>query len=56
LVDRKLESKIRKKFDELYDELVAADYNKNDVQEILDRLEEELVDELDDFEEEDDED
>ncbi len=55
MVERKLESKIRRRFDQLYDDLVAADYNEADVQELLDRHEEELIDELDEFEEEEDE-
>lgn len=49
---RKLESKIRRRFDQLYDDLVAEDYDEDDVQEVLDRLEDELIQELDDFEEE----
>ena len=49
---RKLESKIRRRFDQLYDDLVEAEYNAGDVQEILDRLEDELIGELDEFEEE----
>jgi hypothetical protein len=52
LVERKLESQIRRRFDQLYDDLVAAEYDADDVQEILDRLEDELLDELDGFGEE----
>jgi hypothetical protein len=54
-VERKLESKIRRRFDQLYDDLVAEDYNEDDVQELLDRHEEEIIDELDEFAQEDDE-
>ncbi len=54
MVERNLETKIRRRFDQLYNDLVEAEFDKNDVQEILDRLEEELIDELDEFEEEDD--
>jgi hypothetical protein len=50
-VERKLESQIRRRFDQLYDDLVAAEYDADDVQDILDRLEEELIDELDEFDE-----
>jgi hypothetical protein len=52
LVERKLESQIRKRFDQLYDDLVEAEYDADDVQDILDRLEDELIEELEDFEEE----
>ena len=51
MVERKLESKIRRRFDQLYDDLVAAEYDADDVQEILDELEDELIEKLDDFEE-----
>ena len=47
---RKLESKIRRRFDQLYDDLVEADYDEEDVQEILDDLEDELIEKLDEFE------
>jgi len=47
-----LESKIRRRFDQLYDDLVEAEYDAEDVQDILDRLEDELIDELDEFGEE----
>jgi hypothetical protein len=36
----------------LYDDLVEAEYDAEDVQDILDRLEDELIDELDEFGEE----
>jgi hypothetical protein len=49
-VGRKLESKIRRRFDQLYDDLVEADYDEEDVQEILDDLEDELIEKLDEFE------
>ena len=52
MVERKLESKIRRRFDQLYDDLVEAEYDAVDVQDILDRLEDELIDELDEFGEE----
>jgi hypothetical protein len=52
LVERKLENQIRRRFDQLYDDLVAAEYDADDVQDILDRLEDELIDELDEFDEE----
>jgi len=52
LVERKLESQIRKRFDQLYDDLVEAEYDEDDIQDILERLEEELLDELETFEEE----
>ncbi len=47
-----MESKIRRRFDQLYDDLVEAEYDAEDVQDILDRLEDELIDELDEFGEE----
>ena len=47
-----MESKIRRRFDQLYDDLVEAEYDAEDVQVILDRLEDELIDELDEFDEE----
>ncbi len=50
MVERKLESQIRRRFDQLYDDLVAAEYDADDVQEILDELEDELIDKLDEFE------
>ena len=53
LVERTLESKIRRRFDQLYNDLVEADFDKDEVQEVLDRLEDELLDELDEFTEED---
>ncbi len=52
---RKLESKIRRRFDQLYDDLVEEDYDEDDVQELLDRHEEEIIDELAAFDEEGDE-
>jgi len=54
-VERRLESKIRRRFDQLYDDLVEADYDKEDVQDLLDGLEDELVEELDTWEEEEEE-
>ncbi len=45
-----MESKIRRRFDQLYDDLVEAEYDADDVQEILDDLEDELIDKLDKFE------
>lgn len=47
-----MESKIRRRFDQLYDDLVEADYDKEDVQDLLDEMEQELIDELDSWEEE----
>ncbi len=52
---RKLESRIRRRFDQLYDDLVEAEFDEDDVQELLDRHEEEIIDELDEFEEGDEE-
>ena len=52
MVERKLESKIRKRFDQLYDDLVESEYPEEDVQDILDSLEEDLLDELDKLDEE----
>ncbi len=52
-MERKLESKIRKRFDQLYDDLVAEDYEKEDVEEILNDLESQLIDQLDEFEDDD---
>ena len=54
-MERRLESKIRRRFDQLYDDLVEADYDKEDVQDLLDGLEDELVEELDTWEEEEEE-
>ena len=49
MVGRKLESKIRKRFDQLYDDLVAEDYDEGDVEEILNDLEDRLISELEEF-------
>jgi hypothetical protein len=54
-VERKLESKIRRRFDQLYDDLVEAEYDAQDVQDLLDGLEDDLIEELDSWEDEDDE-
>lgn len=53
MVRRKLESKIRKRLDQLFDDIVAEGYDENDVEGILNDIEEELISELDEFEEED---
>ena len=55
MVGRKLESKIRRRFDQLYDDLVEAEYDEQEVQDLLDGLEDELIEELDSWEDEDDE-
>lgn len=52
MVERKLESKVRRRFDQLYDDLVQAEYDEHDVQDLLDGLENELIEELDSWEEE----
>ena len=52
MVERKLESRIRKRFDQLYDDLVAEGYDEEDVQDILDELEDDLIEHLDSLEEE----
>jgi hypothetical protein len=51
-VEKGLFRKIKKRFDQLYDDITGEGYDARDVQEILDGLEENLLDELDGFEEE----
>jgi hypothetical protein len=52
LVQKGLVRKIRKRFNQLYDDIVGEGYDERDVQEIIDGLEDNLLDELDGFEEE----
>ena len=55
-MERKLESKIRKRFDQLYDDITGEGYNKDDIEELLNDLEDNLITHLDEFEEDDVED
>jgi len=55
LVERKLESKIRRRFDQLYDDLIEQGYDKAEIQDILDDFEDKLIDELDEMDAEEDE-
>jgi len=50
LVERKLESKIRRRFDQLYDDLIEEGYDKAEIQDILDEFEDRLIDELETME------
>jgi len=52
LVERKVESKIRKRLDQLYDDLVTEGFNKEDVEDLINDVEADLISELDKFEEE----
>lgn len=51
MVEQRLVRRIRKRFDQLYDDIVAEEYDAKDVEELLDELESDLLDELDQFEE-----
>ena len=51
MVERELVRRIRKRFNQLYDDIVGEDYAAQDVEELLDELERNLLDELDAFEE-----
>jgi replicative DNA helicase len=49
LVERKVESKIRRRLDQLYDDLVEAGYDEAEVQDVIDDFEDKLIDELDEM-------
>ena len=53
MVERKVESKIRRRFDQLYDDLTGEGYDKDDVEELLNGIEDDLITQLEDFEQED---
>ena len=53
MVERKVESKIRRRFDQLYDDLTGEGYDKDDVEELLNEIEDDLITQLEDFEQED---
>ena len=55
MVGRKLESKIRRRFDQLYDDLVAGGYDEAEMEDILNDFENKLIDELDTIDAEEDE-
>ncbi len=55
-MERKVESKIRKRFDQLYDDLTDAGYDEEDIEDVLNEVEEQLISELDNFEVEDEDD
>ena len=55
LVERKLESKIRRRFDQLYDDLIEEGYDKAEIQDILVDFEDKLIDELDEMDAEEEE-
>ena len=55
-MERKVESKIRKRFDQLYDDLTDAGYDEEDIEDVLNEVEDQLISELDDFEVEDEDD
>ena len=42
-MERKLESKIRRRFDQLYDDLIEEGYDKAEIQDILDDFEDKLI-------------
>jgi replicative DNA helicase len=48
-VERKVESKIRRRLDQLYDDLVEAGYDEAEVQDVIDDFEDKLIDELDEM-------
>ena len=48
-----MESKIRRRFDQLYDDLTGEGYDKDDVEELLNGIEDDLITQLEDFEQED---
>jgi len=53
LVNARLERKIRRRLDQLYDDIVSEGYDERDIEKLIDQIERDLIDELDLFEEED---
>ena len=50
LVRSRLERKIRKRLDQLYDDIVAEGFNENDVEDIVNEVEDDILDQLDELE------
>lgn len=53
MVNARLERKIRRRLDQLYDDIVSEGYDERDIEKLIDQIERDLIDELDLFEEED---
>lgn len=51
-MSRKLKSKVRRRFDQLYDDLVKEGFDKDEIEELPNESEDDLLQELDDIESE----
>jgi hypothetical protein len=49
-VSSRLERKIRKRLDQLYDDIVTEGFNENEVEDIVNGVEDDIIDELEELE------
>jgi hypothetical protein len=49
-VSSRLQRKIRKRLDQLYDDIVAEGFNENEVEDIVNGVEDDILDQLDELE------